>query len=140
MENPKAVSHRLGIAKKALEQILAHHGDQWDDDGDVLVSIRDIASTALHDMEHSVDKKREFDKAMKELEIRSDLKPWKVDVTYKSDTTATYSFSTKLKAQSFKDNMWGRVYMVISEPYFCEETLQKRNRFITEAKQKHLTK
>jgi hypothetical protein len=84
MENPKAVSHRLGIARKALEQILKHRGYEWDDDGDVLVGVRLIAEHALHDMEHSVDKKREFDKAMKELEIRSDLKPWKVDVTYKS--------------------------------------------------------
>lgn len=60
MQNYKAVEHRLGIARRALKDIIAYNGEQgrWMDDWEYINRLTHIAKEALKDMDSQVDKRR----------------------------------------------------------------------------------
>lgn len=57
-QNRQVVQHRLGIARKALKGIIDHRPYMWEEDRDIINSLKYIAESALEDMDRETDKSR----------------------------------------------------------------------------------
>jgi len=57
-QNKSVTQHRLGIARKALKDIVEYHPDRWEDEYEELLHLRYLAEQALKDMKREVDKAR----------------------------------------------------------------------------------